>query len=62
MCLDLYTFFGLMEVKSAGSLLRKICEVMFDLSRSICHGAKAPKWVWAESPDHRSHGGGSPPI
>ena len=36
MCLDLYTFFGLMEVKSAGSLLRKICEVMFDLSRSIC--------------------------
>ena len=29
---------------------------------SLCHGAKAPKWVWAESPDHRSHGGGSPPI
>jgi len=27
-----------------------------------CHGAKAPKWVWAGSPDHRSYGGGSPPI
>jgi len=30
--------------------------------RRVYHGAKAPKWVWAESLDHRSHGGGSPPI